>query len=118
MAMNIKKVVIGGLVAGVILNAVDFATNTFILGARVKAETEAFKPGLSDQMMNGSAITSYVSRPFSMGKLFSFLVATILGYVVWFIGAKIGITTAFVLSMVGTGVGMYYGRLIARNYGA
>jgi len=53
-----------------------------------------------------------------MGKLFSFLGATILGYVGWFIGAKIGITTAFVLSMVGTGVGMYYGRLIARNYGA
>ena len=65
--MNIKKVVIGGLVAGVILNAVDFATNTFILGARVKAETEAFKPGLSDQMMTGSAITSYVIMDFVLG---------------------------------------------------
>ena len=53
-----------------------------------------------------------------MGKLFSFVGATILGYVGWYIGATVGITTAFILSMVGTGVGMYYGRLIARNYGA
>ncbi|HKN57543.1 MAG TPA: hypothetical protein VJV97_01745 [Gemmatimonadaceae bacterium] len=53
-----------------------------------------------------------------MSKLFSFLGATILGYVGWFIGAKVGITTAFMVSMVGTGVGIYYGRLIARNYGA
>ena len=53
-----------------------------------------------------------------MSKLFSFLGATIGGYAGWFLGAKIGFTTAFMLSMVGTGVGIYYGRLIARNYGA
>ena len=53
-----------------------------------------------------------------MNKLFSFLGATILGYVGWFIGAKVGITTAFIVSMVGTGMGMYYGRKIARHYGA
>ncbi|HEY3133913.1 MAG TPA: hypothetical protein VGJ47_04720 [Gemmatimonadaceae bacterium] len=52
-----------------------------------------------------------------MSKLFSFLGATIGGYAGWFLGAKIGFTTAFMLSMVGTGVGIYYGRLIARNYG-
>jgi fatty-acid desaturase len=53
-----------------------------------------------------------------MSKLFSFLGSTIVGYAGWFLGAKIGITTAFMLSMVGTGIGIYYGRLIARNYGA
>ena len=53
-----------------------------------------------------------------MSKLFSFLGATIGGYAGWFLGAKIGFTTAFMLSMVGTGVGIYYGRLIARHYGA
>ena len=67
MPMNTKKVVVGGLLAGVILNAVDFATNTFILGARMKAETDAFKPGLSEQMMTGSAITSYVIMDFVLG---------------------------------------------------
>ncbi len=53
-----------------------------------------------------------------MSKLFSFLGATIGGYAGWFLGARIGFTTAFMLSMVGTGVGIYYGRRIARNYGA
>jgi hypothetical protein len=53
-----------------------------------------------------------------MSKLFSFLGATIGSYAGWFLGAKFGFVTAFVLSMVGTGIGIYYGRLIARNYGA
>jgi hypothetical protein len=53
----------------------------------------------------------------NMGKLFSFIGATIGGYAGWFVGAKVGITTAFILSMVGTGIGIYYGRRIAANYG-
>lgn len=51
-----------------------------------------------------------------MGKLFSFIGATIGSYAGWLVGAKIGFTTAFIVSMVGTGLGMYYGRLIAKNY--
>ena len=38
MPVNTKKVLIGGLVAGVVINVIDFALNTFILGARMKAE--------------------------------------------------------------------------------
>lgn len=53
-----------------------------------------------------------------MAKLFGFLGATIGGYAGWFIGARVGFTTAFILSMVGTGIGIYYGRRIASNYGA
>jgi hypothetical protein len=48
-----------------------------------------------------------------MGKLFSFLGATIGGYAGWFLGARIGFMTAFMLSIVGTGVGIYYGRRLA-----
>jgi hypothetical protein len=51
-----------------------------------------------------------------MGKLFAFIGATIGSYAGWFLGAKVGFTTAFMLSMVGTGFGMYYGRQIAKNY--
>ncbi|MFL5572069.1 MAG: hypothetical protein ACJ78R_00990 [Gemmatimonadaceae bacterium] len=65
--MNTKKVVIGGLVAGVVLNVIDFVANTFILGARMKAESDAFKPGISDQMMSGSSIASYVIMDFVLG---------------------------------------------------
>ncbi|MFL5466430.1 MAG: hypothetical protein ACJ79N_05120 [Gemmatimonadaceae bacterium] len=52
-----------------------------------------------------------------MSKLYSFIGATVGGYAGWALGANVGITTAFILSMVGTGIGIYYGRLIARNYG-
>jgi hypothetical protein len=51
-----------------------------------------------------------------MGKLFAFIGATIGSYAGWFLGARIGLTTAFMVSMVGTGIGMYYGHLIAKNY--
>ena len=53
----------------------------------------------------------------NMGKLFSFIGATIGGYAGWFVGARVGTATAFILSMVGTGIGIYYGRRIAANYG-
>jgi len=55
-------------------------------------------------------------RPLGMGKLFSFIGATAGGYAGWALGAMVGFTTAFMVSMVGTGIGMYYGRQIARNY--
>ena len=53
MAMNIKKVVIGGVVAGIVLNAIDFVSN-YALAARMQAEADAFKPGLSAQMASSS----------------------------------------------------------------
>ena len=66
MAMNIKKVVIGGIVAGVVLNIIDFLSN-YALAARMKAETEAFKPGLSAQMSTTSSMVSYIIMDFAMG---------------------------------------------------
>ena len=53
-----------------------------------------------------------------MLKLYSFIGATIGSYAGWALGAPIGITTAFMVSMVGTGVGMYAGRRVAHHYGA
>lgn len=67
MAINTGKVLIGGVVAGVVMNAVDFVTNMFIVGERMKAETEAFKPGLSDQMMSSSTMISYIIMDFALG---------------------------------------------------
>ena len=56
------------------------------------------------------------ARLFDMGKLFAFIGSTIGGYAGWALGATVGLTTAVMVSMVGTGVGIYYGRRIARNY--
>ena len=51
-----------------------------------------------------------------MRKLFSFVGGTIGSYAGWALGASVGFTTAFMVSMVGTGIGMYYGHRIAKNY--
>jgi len=67
MPINTKKVLLGGLVAGVIINIIDFVSNAYVLGARMKAETDAFKPGLSDAMMQGNAMISYVVMDLVLG---------------------------------------------------
>jgi hypothetical protein len=51
-----------------------------------------------------------------MRKALTFLGATIGGYAGWYAGAPIGFMTAFMLSMVGTGLGIYGGLRVARNY--
>ena len=67
MAINTGKVLVGGVVAGVVMNVIDFIVNMFIVGDRMKAETEAFKPGLSDQMMSSSTMVSYIVMDFVLG---------------------------------------------------
>lgn len=53
-----------------------------------------------------------------MLKFYSFIGATVGSYAGWALGAPIGFTTAFMISMVGTGLGIYAGRRVARHYGA
>jgi Na+-transporting NADH:ubiquinone oxidoreductase subunit NqrB len=77
MAINTQKVLIGGLVAGAVMNVIDFVTNTYILGARAKAESDAFKPGLADQMMSGKAVASYIVMDFILGILLVWTYAAI-----------------------------------------
>lgn len=69
MAINTQKVFVGGLVAGVVLNIVDYLGNGVVLADRMKADTEAFKPGLSEMMMEGSAIAMYVISDLIIGLL-------------------------------------------------
>ena len=49
-------------------------------------------------------------------KLLGFIGATIGGWVGWAVGAPVGIFTAFAVSMVGTGVGLSYGRRAAQHW--
>jgi len=51
-----------------------------------------------------------------MSKMFAFIGATILGWAGWWLGAHVGIMTAFITSMVGTGAGIYYGKKVADYY--
>ncbi len=51
-----------------------------------------------------------------MEGLFGFLGATILGAIGWWIGDLVGLMTAFILSTIASGIGLYAGRRIARDY--
>ena len=50
-----------------------------------------------------------------MGKLLAFVGATAGGYAGWALGAPGGTFSAFVVSIVGTAAGVYYGRRISRH---
>jgi membrane protein YqaA with SNARE-associated domain len=52
-----------------------------------------------------------------VNKLFAFVGATLGGAVGWWLGGFVGTVTAFMISMVGTGAGLYVGRRLARALG-
>lgn len=54
----------------------------------------------------------------ALSKLLAIVGSVIGGYVGWAIGEPVGLFTAFVISVVGTGVGIYWGRRIGRRYEA
>jgi hypothetical protein len=51
-----------------------------------------------------------------MNKLLAFFGMTIGGWLGWALGSPMGLFAAFILSIVGTGVGLYFGRRIANDY--
>jgi hypothetical protein len=77
MAINTQKVLIGGIAAGVVMNVIDFISNKFILGARMAAESEAFKPGMTAAMMTTSVMVSYVVMDLVLGILLVWTYAAI-----------------------------------------
>src|SRR5467141_922024 len=77
MAINTSKVLVGGIAAGVVMNIIDFISYKFILGARMMAESEAFKPGMSQAMMTSSAMISYIVMDFVLGILLVWTYAAI-----------------------------------------
>ena len=52
-----------------------------------------------------------------MTKLLITLSTFLLGSLGWYAGERIGMFTAFIASIVGTGVGVYVGRRLARHWG-
>jgi len=51
-----------------------------------------------------------------MEKLLILVATTIFGAIGWWLGAYVGTFTAFSLSIVGTALGVYAARVIARDY--
>jgi len=52
-----------------------------------------------------------------MTKLLVLIGTTIFGGIGWWLGERVGIMTAFIVSMIGTGVGIYVGRRLAGMLG-
>lgn len=48
-----------------------------------------------------------------MTKMLGFIGATLGGAVGWWLGDQVGLMTAFIVSIVGTGAGIYFGKRIA-----
>lgn len=51
-----------------------------------------------------------------MSWLFGVIGATIGGWLGWWLASSAGLFTAFVVSMVGTALGLYYGKRTAAHY--
>lgn len=51
-----------------------------------------------------------------MAKLLAFLGMTIGGWIGWALGAHFGFFAAFILAILGTGMGLYAGRRIASDH--
>jgi hypothetical protein len=50
-----------------------------------------------------------------MSAFFAFIGASVGGWLGWIVGAHVGLMTAYVLSVVGTAIGVYYGRRAAAS---
>ena len=77
MAINTKRVIIAGLVAGLVMNICDFILNGVVASDRMTAEMNAFKPGMGDAMaqMGTNTIVGYVIMDFVLGMLLAYTYA-------------------------------------------
>ena len=75
MAINTSKVVVGGLVAGVVSNIVGYVAFGMLLGPRMQAEAVAVAPALAGRAMSGGAIAKEVISGFVIGFLLVWLYA-------------------------------------------
>src|SRR5215510_12806000 len=67
-SINVGRVVAGGLVAGVVANAIDFVTNTYVLGSDIAAwaPTRNLDPAA---MNSGPVAATWIVVDFMMGVL-------------------------------------------------
>ena len=66
MAMNTGKVLQGGIIAGIVMVVFDFLIQMLTMD-RMKAEMEAFKPGLSEAMNNSTTMMIFIICDIVMG---------------------------------------------------
>jgi hypothetical protein len=75
MGINTSRVVIGGLVAGVVMNVSGFVVQGMLLGKRMEAEMAAAAPSLQGRGMDAGTMTGRVITQFAIGVLLVWLYA-------------------------------------------
>lgn len=65
--MNRQKIVIAGLVAGLVLNLIDFVSYTYLLGAHMARALDAVNPALNAAMSTGRAMATSIVIDFLLG---------------------------------------------------
>ena len=84
---------------------------------RPTGDETLWRNGVSRVVFVNLALTRVVDLRWTLMKKLFILIGTTIGSSIgWWIGDKFGLMTAFALSMVGTGFGMYYGIRFAREY--
>lgn len=69
MAINTSKVITSGIVAGIVMNVVDFVSNFTFLKGPTEASMNALNPALMQNMQHGASIAGFVVLDFIMGLL-------------------------------------------------
>ena len=97
MAINTKRVIIAGLVAGLVMAICDWVLNGMVLADRMTAEMNAFKPGMGDAMaqMDMNTTIGYVIMDIVLGMLIAYTYAAMRPR--FGAGAKTSIIVALVL---------------------
>lgn len=75
MAINTSKVIVGGLVAGIVMNVGGYVGQGLLLGKRMEAEMLAAAPSLQGRGMGTGALTARVVSSFVVGLLLVWLYA-------------------------------------------
>jgi hypothetical protein len=75
MAINTSKVIVGGLVAGIVMNVLGYLGQGLLLGDRMMSEMIGAAPSLEGRGMGTGALTGRVLTQFAVGLLLVWLYA-------------------------------------------
>jgi hypothetical protein len=122
MGINTRKIIVGGLAAGLVLNILDFIMNGVVFADRMKVEANAFKAGLGDSMavMDPKTIAGFVIMDFVIGMLLAYTYAamrprfgagaktSIIGALILWLFACIVTSNYMIMGMMSRGLWMTY----------
>lgn len=77
MRINMSKVLVGGIAAGVVMLVIDFITYKYVFGARMATEMDAYHPGASTSMNATTGMITMILTDLITGILLVWLYAAI-----------------------------------------